>query len=280
MGAPMMQQGVRLSSSLAGQQFPQYIGQQPMQAAQLQRPAQTQPAQLQQVQQVQQVPVQQAQAPQIQQLQQAMAPPKATTPVYPGQTTAIAPGTTITSGVLPGTTIMQGGSLGAVSMLGGQPMTMQTLQQQQGLEARVRELEAIVEHKDEQIKELQALLTKAGVKQARGVKTVSKTVGASGFQKITGSKPQVRYTVADPNDPVDIRLEEFYNGTGSAVQFRRINHGFYRFGETIVELSIINHKLMARTEDGWNRNKFGPVEKFLMYYENIEREKAGIIPEA
>ena len=28
------------------------------------------------------------------------------------------------------------------------------------------------------------------------------------------------------------------------------------------------------TEDGWNRSKFGPIEKFLMYYENIEREKA------
>ena len=73
----------------------------------------------------------------------------------------------------------------------------------------------------------------------------------------------------------------------------RINRGFYRFGETILELNIINHKLMARTEagrlcgvqerqrdslvgclasdekrqDGWNRSKFGPIEKFLMYYE-------------
>jgi len=31
---------------------------------------------------------------------------------------------------------------------------------------------------------------------------------------------------------------------------------------------------------GWNRGKFGPIEKFLMYYENIEREKAGIQLEA
>ena len=30
----------------------------------------------------------------------------------------------------------------------------------------------------------------------------------------------------------------------------RINRGFYRFGETILELNIINHKLMARTEAG------------------------------
>lgn len=153
------------------------------------------------------------------------------------------------------------------------------------MEQRVRELEQIVEQKDEQIRELQAALAKSGVKpvatdRQRIRASPSKNAAASGFQKLTGSKPQVRYTVADQNDPVDVRLEEFYNSTGSAVQFRRINHGFYRFGETIVELNIINHKLMARTEDGWNRGKFGPIEKFLMYYENIEREKAGIIPEA
>lgn len=86
----------------------------------------------------------------------------------------------------------------------------------------------------------------------------------------------MNYQVTDPNDSVDARLEEFYNSTGSAIPFVRINKGFYRFGETIVELRIINHKLMAQTEDGWNRGKFGPIEKFLMYYENIEREKAGI----
>ena len=28
----------------------------------------------------------------------------------------------------------------------------------------------------------------------------------------------------------------------------RINRGFYRFGDTILELNIINHKLMAKTE--------------------------------
>ena len=27
------------------------------------------------------------------------------------------------------------------------------------------------------------------------------------------------------------------------------------------------------SQDGWNRSKFGPIEKFIMYYENIEREK-------
>ena len=34
----------------------------------------------------------------------------------------------------------------------------------------------------------------------------------------------------------------------------------------------------AQHQDGWNRSKFGPIEKFLMYYENIEREKAELTP--
>merc|ERR1719203_132708 len=86
----------------------------------------------------------------------------------------------------------------------------------------------------------------------------------------------MRYMAEQQDDQIDVRLEEFYNTTGSAIQFRRINRGFYKFGDTTCELDIINHKLMARTEDGWNRGKFGPIEKFLMYYENIEREKADI----
>merc|ERR1719456_1936368 len=106
------------------------------------------------------------------------------------------------------------------------------------------------------------------------------TAVSSGFRRVTGASPAMSYGAIDPEDPIDVRLEEFYNSTGSAIQFKRINKGFYRFGDSIVELDIINHKLMARTEDGWNRGKFGPIEKFLMYYENIEREKAGILPES
>ena len=34
----------------------------------------------------------------------------------------------------------------------------------------------------------------------------------------------------------------------------RINRGFYRFGETIAELNIVNHKLMARTEESEQMN--------------------------
>ena len=29
-----------------------------------------------------------------------------------------------------------------------------------------------------------------------------------------------------------------------------------------------------RSKDGWNRGKFGLIDKFLQFYENIEREKA------
>lgn len=181
---------------------------------------------------------------------------------------------------------------------GGVMMGQQMMTREQMLEQRVRELEQLLGQKDAHIKELQGHLAKAGVKVPNGgggITTAAAIAGAaagqpkvrspgrngsSGFRKISGAKPNTRYAATDQDDPVDIRLEEWYNTTGSAVQFRRINKGFYRFGDTIAELNIVNHKLMARTEDGWNRGKWGPVEKFLMYYENIEREKAGLVPEA
>lgn len=147
---------------------------------------------------------------------------------------------------------------------------------EQALEQRVRELELQVNQKDVVIKELRASLAKAGVKTSGSShsNSPSKKKGAN------ESKPIVRYAAVDQDDPIDVRLEEFYNNTGSAIQFRRINRGFYRFGETICEIDVINHKLMARTEDGWNHGKFGPIEKFLVYYENIERQRAGIMLEA
>merc|ERR1712113_71445 len=103
---------------------------------------------------------------------------------------------------------------------------------------------------------------------------------AGGSRKMQESKPDTPYRASDQEDQVDVRLEEFYNSTASQIRFTRINRGFYRFGDMIVELSIINHKLMAKTEDGWNRGKFGPIDKFMMHYENVEREKAGIALES
>jgi len=144
------------------------------------------------------------------------------------------------------------------------------------LENRVRELEQLLAIKEKTIQELTVELNKGNGKQMGGNSKMRSP--PKGFRKVSESKPVVRYSATDQDDPIDVRLEEFYNSTGSAIQFRRINRGFYRFGDSIVELDIINHKLMARTEDGWNRGKFGPIEKFLMYYENIEREKAGILP--
>lgn len=84
-----------------------------------------------------------------------------------------------------------------------------------------------------------------------------------------------KYAAVDREDPIDVRLEEVYNASGARLQFQRINRGFYRFGSSaLVEMDIINHKLNARTEDdGWNRGKFGPVEKYLVYREGIERGK-------
>jgi uncharacterized coiled-coil protein SlyX len=148
---------------------------------------------------------------------------------------------------------------------------------EQALEQRVRELENLLAMKEKTIQELENQLGKGNGNQKSNASKLRSP--PKGFRKVTESKPVIRYSATDQDDPIDVRLEEFYNSTGSAIQFRRINRGFYRFGDSIVELDIINHKLMARTEDGWNRGKFGPIEKFLMYYENIEREKAGILPE-
>jgi hypothetical protein len=164
--------------------------------------------------------------------------------------------------------------------MGAPPQSYGAGGREQALEQRVRELESLLASKEKTIQELQAALGGKGGNKGSNSKVRSPGRTGSGFRKVNESKPVIRYNAQDQDDPIDVRLEEFYNSTGSAIQFRRINRGFYRFGDSIVELDIINHKLMARTEDGWNRGKFGPVEKFLMYYENIEREKAGILPES
>jgi len=191
-------------------------------------------------------------------------------------------------GPVDGTSMIKGpvpmGSLGARFMV---PQT-----REQVLEQRVRELEQLLAQKDAQIKELQGGKLMKSPKNSTGGMKSSKLgsearsevrsptrSGNTTFRSLADSKPAERYNAADQDDAIDMRLEDFYNSTGSAVPFKRINRGFYRFGDTIVELDIINHKLMARTEDGWNRGKFGPIEKFLSFYENIEREKAGLMPE-
>lgn len=129
-------------------------------------------------------------------------------------------------------------------------------------------------------------------------------------------------------DPIDLRLEEFYNGTGSAIPFQRpavaklnawachapmahrwsagsivastvlgtpswsstslITSSWPKLKYWILEQVLLCHDFRilrmeilwpdfrsrwCDTKDGWNRSKFGPIEKFLMYYENIEREK-------
>ena len=79
----------------------------------------------------------------------------------------------------------------------------------------------------------------------------------------------------DLDYPIDVRLKEFYNASNSLIPFKRMNKDFYRFGAT-VEPRIINHKLMAQAEHGWNRGKFGTVEKFLVHHEPMQRQRAGL----
>uniref|UniRef100_A0A7S1A1F2 Uncharacterized protein n=1 Tax=Noctiluca scintillans TaxID=2966 RepID=A0A7S1A1F2_NOCSC len=142
------------------------------------------------------------------------------------------------------------------------------------LEKHVQELESRVTQQDEEIRELRdALKSAQEVSSSRGRNNSS---GDSGLVRARSTDKGKGYSAVDRDDPIDVRLEEFYNASNSLIPFKRINKGFYRFGGATVELRIINHKLMAQTEDGWNRGKFGTVEKFLVHYEPIERQRAGI----
>lgn len=144
------------------------------------------------------------------------------------------------------------------------------------LEKRVVELELLLRQKDTVITNLQNELKKAGV-NSKVVNQKSKPTSPMAHKsQMIDAKPTVLYEAVTRNDPVDVRLEEFYNSTNSAIQFQRINRGWYKFGSTLVELEIVNHKLMAKTDEGWNRGKYGDIEKFLCTFEPIEREIAGI----
>eukprot|EP00397_Hematodinium_sp_SG-2012_P053935 GEMP01064712.1.p1 GENE.GEMP01064712.1~~GEMP01064712.1.p1 ORF type:complete len:347 (+),score=104.79 GEMP01064712.1:96-1136(+) len=147
------------------------------------------------------------------------------------------------------------------------------------LEKRVHDLELQLRHKDAIIQNLQSELKKSGVNM-KVISQKSKPSTGSPTSKpqanVIDAKPLVPYTAVNRNDNIDVRLEEFYNSTNSAIQFERINRGWYKFGKTLVELELINHKLMAKTDEGWNRGKHGDVEKFLVTFEPIEREAAGI----
>jgi hypothetical protein len=77
-----------------------------------------------------------------------------------------------------------------------------------------------------------------------------------------------------PDDPVDIALASACEAYGATVPFRRINQGFYAFGTTQVEVNLINGKLLARTEDGWNWGKYADIGKFIHTYEAAEESFA------
>lgn len=147
---------------------------------------------------------------------------------------------------------------------------------------KILEQEAQLADQDNEIKELQATLDsmlgdepkpQTRSESRRGTRT---SVSGAANSEIPQGQPVKKYKSVDSKDPVDVQLEKFYNATSSAVPFKRINKGFYRFGETTLELKIVNGKLMVQTEDGWNRGKFGAIEKFMGSYESSEREKAGI----
>lgn len=161
-------------------------------------------------------------------------------------------------------------------------------QRAKGLEQKAKELEALCAERDQTIAMLRAQIlevrggegatersrrTRSASPQASGRRSGSTSPRGRGGRAPDDAPtgPVVPYRVVAPTDDIDVRLEEFYNKTNSAVPFKRINRGFYKFGGTLVELDIVNLKLVARTEDGWNRGKFSAIERFLQVYEEIER---------
>jgi len=161
-----------------------------------------------------------------------------------------------------------------------------------GLEKKVAEMEHMMRQKNAQIEALQkevatlsmnTNIAKKGAAVPPRVTTGRASTGEYGRPvtmykngPITEQRPENAYKCTDPNDPIDVRLEEFYNTTNSAIPFRRINKGWYRFGDTSVSLEIVNGKLMAKTDECWNRGKLGDVEKFVIQFEPLERKKANI----
>mmetsp|Transcript_21078 Transcript_21078/g.60949 ORF Transcript_21078/g.60949 Transcript_21078/m.60949 type:complete len:268 (+) Transcript_21078:50-853(+) len=183
------------------------------------------------------------------------------------QHSAVPPPVTTASGVIGGMTRVM--SQRTVKLVPVGPATAR----EQALENQVAELQAQMRQKDEELAELRSMLSPQ-LRRSLGARSRSFSPRSpSSFSRLSGGPPAQPYAAVDPADPVDVRLEEIYNRSGASLPFKRINKGFYRFGDTLVELDIINSKLMARTEDGWNRGKFGMIEKLISHYDRLERER-------
>jgi len=145
------------------------------------------------------------------------------------------------------------------------------LAREQALEQKVRELQEMVEERDECIKVLSEALSKAGTKPSGNLQRPTPHPRANspagpGKKASRGRSAGCEYRAqySGAGDPIDVRLAEAYNAMAPALPIRRINCGFYRIGDMTVELKIINKKLMARNDE-WNHGKFGPIEKLIRF---------------
>ncbi|EER01581.1 hypothetical protein Pmar_PMAR000271 [Perkinsus marinus ATCC 50983] len=160
------------------------------------------------------------------------------------------------------------------------------------LKAQLASKDALIDDLRDEVRRLKTFmgastsrpLSRPSPRESKGTPSPRKSpggLGSSGKLQIhpllTGD-PAFPYHSMNRDDPVDMRVEEFYNSTSSAVPIKRINRKFYSFGSTQVEIDVVNGKLLVRTEDGWNNGKYGAIEKFLVHYEPTEREKAGMPP--
>lgn len=113
------------------------------------------------------------------------------------------------------------------------------------LEQQLQEVRAALAAKTAHVKRLEAA-SKTGPAMPKGATmrppkeqllapVEKRPVAAEPMNMSSGAKePQIPYTVVAPTDPIDVQLEATYNQTSCTIQFKRINKGFYLFGETKV----------------------------------------------
>mmetsp|Transcript_80526 Transcript_80526/g.167822 ORF Transcript_80526/g.167822 Transcript_80526/m.167822 type:complete len:110 (-) Transcript_80526:199-528(-) len=86
-------------------------------------------------------------------------------------------------------------------------------------------------------------------------------------------------------DDIHSALEHYLETKPCGLHFRRLNRGWYGFarsdgagGDRMVELSLVNNKLKARyeassTDKGWNNGKFGDMDRFCKFAEQVQDEE-------
>lgn len=144
--------------------------------------------------------------------------------------------------------------------------------------ARERELRSLAEARADGKDRLGVSASRASLglrPPSKGLKEGGRTLQGSASRRVISPDGH-----SQGKDDVDARLHIFLEQGNCGIHFKRLNKGWYNFRriedapspqDRAVELSIINGKLMARLEasqhePGWNKSKFGPIERFVAYF--------------